>query len=126
VLSYEIELRTGYIYATLGGAFDLESAKSVYRGLLQIAAAQRQPRILMDATRITGEMTMNDRLAYGSFMAEEQAGVLGALPGGPQVAILAAPPIMDPGRFTQAVANNRGVRMRASESLQELLSWLGV
>jgi hypothetical protein len=33
---------------------------------------------------------------------------------------------MDPGRFTQTVANNRGVQMRASESLQELLSWLGV
>jgi hypothetical protein len=42
------------------------------------------------------------------------------------VAILAVPPIMDPGRFTQAVANNRGVRLRASDSLQELLSWLGV
>ena len=26
----------------------------------------------------------------------------------------------------QIVANNRGVRMRASDSLQELLSWLGV
>jgi hypothetical protein len=42
------------------------------------------------------------------------------------VAILAAPPIMDPGRFTQAVANNRGVRLRALDSLPELLSWLGV
>jgi hypothetical protein len=126
VISYEIELRPGYVYALLSGGFDIESAKSIYRGILQVAAGQRQPRILMDATRITGEMTMNDRLAFGSFMAEEQAGILGALPGGPQVAILAAPPIMDPGRFTQAVANNRGVRMRASESLQELLSWLGV
>ena len=126
MLSYEIELRAGYVYAALSGPFDIESAKGVYRAVLQIAAAQRHTRILMDATRITGEMTMADRLAFGTFMAEEQASVLGALPEGPQVAILAAAPIMDPGRFTQAVANNRGVRMRASDSLQELLSWLGV
>jgi hypothetical protein len=126
MLSYEIELRAGYVYAALSGPFDIESAKGVYRAVLQIAVAQRHTRILMDTTRITGEMTMADRLAFGTFMAEEQASVLGALPEGPQVAILAAPPIMDPGRFTQAVANNRGVRMRASESLQELLSWLGV
>ena len=66
------------------------------------------------------------KVAFGTFLAEEQARVLGQLPDGPQLAILAVPPIMDPGRFTQAVANNRGVRMRASDSLQELLSWLGV
>jgi len=51
---------------------------------------------------------------------------MGALPEGPQVAILAVPPIMDPGRFTQAVANNRGVRMRASDDMDELRSWLGI
>jgi hypothetical protein len=126
LLFYEIELRAGYVYAALSGAFDIGSAKEVYRGVLQVAAAQRQPRILMDSTRITGEMTTADRLAFGTFMAEAQASVLGLLPQGPQVAILAVAPIMDPGRFTQAVANNRGVRMRASDSLQELLSWLGV
>lgn len=126
MLAYDIELRAGYVYAALGGEFDIESARDVYRGILQIAAGQGQPRILMDATRITGEMSVSDRLAFGTFLAEEQARVLGQLPDGPQLAILAVPPIMDPGRFTQAVANNRGVRMRASDSLQELLSWLGV
>jgi hypothetical protein len=79
----------------LPGDFSLASAKEVYRCILQAAARVGQPL------------------------------VMGALPDGPQVAILTVPPIMDPGRFTQAVANNRGVRMR-SESLQELLSWLGV
>jgi hypothetical protein len=80
--------------------------------------------MLIDSTRVTGEMTVSDRMAFGSFMADEQARMMGQLPAAPQVAILAVPPIMDPGRFTQTVANNRGVRMRASESLQELLSWL--
>ena len=68
----------------------------------------------------------NDRLEFGAYMASAQDGVRARLPGGPQVAILAVPPIMDPGRFTQAVANNRGVRMLASDSLEELRSWLGV
>jgi hypothetical protein len=110
----------------VSGEFCLSEAEALYRALLQAAARHRQPRMLIDSTRVSGEMTMNDRLAFGSFMAEEQARMIGQLPDAPQVAILAVPPIMDPGRFTQAVANNRGVRMRASESLQELLSWLGV
>lgn len=82
--------------------------------------------MLLDCTRVTGEMTTGDRLSFGIFMADEQRVIEAQLPREPQIAILAAPPIMDPGRFTQMVANNRGVRMRASESLQELLSWLGV
>ena len=126
MLLFDIELRAGYVYALLTGEFSVDSAKHVYRAVLQVAAAQGQPRILMDATRITGEMTSSDRLAFGTFMADAEKEVLGRLPRGPQVAILAAAPIMDPGRFTQAVANNRGVRMRASDSLQELMIWLGV
>lgn len=57
--------------------------------------------MLLDCTRVTEEMTIADRLAFGSFMAEEQQRMLVQLPEAPQVAILA-------------------------ESLQELLSWLGV
>lgn len=126
MLRYDIEQRPGYVYAGLSGEFGLARAKDVFRDILQAAARQGQPRILMDCTRVTGEMTVNDRLEFGMFMADEQGRVAAELPEGPQIAILAVPPIMDPGRFTQAVANNRGVRMRASESLQELLSWLGV
>lgn len=125
-MQFEVEPRLGYLHATVSGAFDLAHALSGYRAVLQEAARYRLPRMLLDCTRVTGEMTVADRLAFGSFMAEEQQRVLSHLSEPPQVAILALPPIMDPGRFTQSVANNRGVRMRASESLQELLSWLGV
>lgn len=125
-MRFEIEPRLGYLYAAISGRFELAEAQSGYSGLLQAAARTRLWRMLLDCTRVTGEMTVADRLAFGTFMAEEQQRLLAQLPQAPQVAILAVPPIMDPGRFTQAVANNRGVRMRASESLPELLSWLGV
>lgn len=126
MIRFEIEPRGGYLHVVLSGDFELSSALDAYRAMLQAAARHRQPKMLLDCTRVTGEMTMSDRLAFGGFMADEQNRMLGQLPSAPQVAIHAVPPIMDPGRFTQAVANNRGVRMRASESLQELLSWLQV
>ncbi len=125
-LRVDLEPRAGYLYAAASGEFSLAGARTAYGNVLQAAARYRQPRILLDCTRITGAPTVDDRLQFGMFMAEEQTRVRGQLPQDPQVAILAVPPLMDPGRFTQMVANNRGVRMRASESLQELLSWLGV
>jgi hypothetical protein len=101
VLRLDIEHRGSYLYASVAGEFDLASAQDAYRAMLQAAARYRQPRMLLDCTRVAGEMTVNDRLAFGAFMAEEQQRMSAQLPGAPQVAILAAPPIMDPGRFTQ-------------------------
>ena len=125
-LRYQTERRAGYLHATIEGEFELPGALAAFRAILQTAAGIAQHRILIDCTGVRGAMTPADRLQLGSFMAEEQRATASQLPNGPQIAILAVPPIMDPGRFTQTVANNRGVRMRASESLQELLSWLGV
>jgi hypothetical protein len=126
MLRVDLEQRHGYLYAALSGQIDLSGAQAAYRQILQAAVSHGQPRILMDCTRIAGEFSTADRLAFGSFMADEQQRLASHLPEAPRVAILAVPPLMDPGRFTQTVANNRGVRMRASESLQELVSWLGV
>ena len=35
MLRFEIETRAGYLYATLSGAFQLDSARDAYRGILQ-------------------------------------------------------------------------------------------
>ncbi len=126
MIRYDFEQRAGYLYVSLEGEFELASAQSMYRAALQAAAGRAEPRILLDSTRLRGTLSVEDRRQFGMFLAEEQSRQAALLRQPPQVAILAVPPIMDPGRFTQAVANNRGVRMRASESLQELLAWLGV
>ena len=125
-LRFETEHRVAYLHGTIDGEFELGAAKAALSGVMQAAAARREPRILIDCTRVRGAMSAGDRMEVGTFMAEEQARLAGQFPQAPRIAILAVPPIMDPGRFTQTVANNRGVRMRASESLQELLSWLEV
>ncbi len=126
MLHTELEPRRGYLYAMLSGDLTLAGAKAAYTAILQGAAQYAQTRILMDCTRIRGTWTPDERLAFGAYMAEEQARLASQLKSPPQVAILAVAPLMDPSRFTQTVANNRGVRMRSSDSLQELLSWLAV
>ncbi len=126
MIRYELEQRAGYLYVALEGEFDHPSVQSMYRAVLQAAAARPEPRILLDSTRMRGSLTTEDRMHLGMFMAEEQTRQAALFRQMPQVAILAVAPVMDPGRFTQTVASNRGVRVRTSDSLQELLAWLGV
>lgn len=120
----EFERRKGYLYAALRGDFEVAGAMTAYREVLQTAAREQALRVLLDCTAMSGNPTMDERREFGLFMAEEQAKYAGL--GGLQVGILASTQAMDPGRYLQSVANNRGVRVRTSDSLQELLSWLGV
>jgi hypothetical protein len=120
----EFERRKGYLYAALRGEFEVAGAMTAYREVLQTAAREQALRVLLDCTAMSGNPTMDERREFGVFMAEEQAKYAGL--GDLQVGILASAQAMDPGRYLQTVANNRGVRVRTSDSLQELLSWLGV
>lgn len=85
-----------------------------------------QARLLIDLTGVTGPWPAENRLLFGIFMADEHQRMQGHFRQALRVAMLAVPPLMDPGKYTQAVANNRGVQMKTSESLAELLAWLGV
>jgi hypothetical protein len=127
MLHFDVEPRVGYLYVTLTGELAVASAQASMRELLAIAARQRQPRMLIDCARLSGgDWTPDDRYAFGSFLATEVQRVASQFPAFPRIAIYAVAPLMDPNRYTQTVANNRGAQVRASDSLQELLSWLGV
>jgi hypothetical protein len=124
MLRYEVEPRVGYLYVTVSGQITLPGAQGIFTEILANAARHGQPRILLDCTRMQGEWKVEDRYSFGAFAAEQQSRAAKQFPEPPMVAICVAAPLMDPGRFTQVVANNRGARMRTSESLHELVAWL--
>ena len=122
----EVEPRVGYLYITLTGGLSLAAAQSAFGELLAAAARQGQPKILIDCSRVHGDWTPADRYAFGAFLATEVQRMAGQFPSFPRIAIYAVAPLMDPSRYTQTVATNRGAELRASDSMQELTSWLGV
>ena len=126
MLHFDVEPRVGYLYVTLTGELKLDSAQASFRDMLAIAARHRQPKILIDCSRLHGEWTPADRHAFGAFLATEVQRTAAQFPSLPRVAIYAVAPLMDPNRYTQTVANNRGAAVRASDSMHELVSWLGV
>ena len=125
MLQFDVERRVGYLYITVTGTIELASAEAAYREGLRQAVRLGCARLLVDMTRVTGAWPAEKRLLFGIYMADEQERMRGQFSEAPKIAILAVPPLMDPGRYTQAVANNRGVNMRTSENLAELVSWLG-
>ena len=126
MLHFETEPRRGYLYVSVTGELTVADAENALLELLAVAARQGQPRILIDCSRLQAEWTADDRYAVGTFLAAQVERMAPQFPQTPRVAIYAVAPLMDPNRYMQTVATNRGAQLRSSDSLQELLSWLGV
>ncbi len=126
MLRFETEPRRGYLYVTVTGQLDVAGAEAALAELFGVAARAHQPRILLDCSRAGGTWGPDERYAVGAFIAAEMERRANQFPERPRLATYAVAPPMDPNRSTQTVATNRGALVRASDSLQELLSWLGV
>ena len=126
MLNFDVEPRVGYLYVTVTGQLEVAKAEGALAEVFGIAARTRQPRILLDCSRLAGTWGPDERYTVGSFIAAELERRESQFPERPRLAIYAVAPLMDPNRYTQTVATNRGALVRSSDSLQELISWLGV
>jgi hypothetical protein len=82
-------------------------------------------KVLVDCLLIVGSPTMVDRYALAEFLAQEVVGCIIAGKIVPHLAILGREPLVDPNRFAELVATNRGVQMKTVEQMEDALSWLG-
>ena len=125
-LTVDIEPRKDHLLATLSGVFSLRGAQEAYDRAVKAALPLGLSRILLDASAVTGKPTQDERYALGMFVATEQR-LLAAQspPCDVQVAIYGHQPLVDPNRFGETVALNRGAKVKVSERLDEALAWLG-
>jgi|KBSSwiStaDraftv2_1062776.scaffolds.fasta_scaffold828098_2 hypothetical protein len=126
-LNIDIESRKHYLLAALSGVFSLRGAQDAYDRAVKAALPLGLSRILFDASAVTGIPTQDERYSLGLFVATEQRLLAAKTP--PcflQVAVYGRQPLLDPNRFGETVAINRGAKLKVSERLDEALAWLGV
>jgi hypothetical protein len=126
-LTIDLQSRKYYLFAALSGVFSLRSAQDAYDRAVKAALPLGFRRILFDASAVTGNPSQDERYALGLFVATEQRTLAASTP--PrflQVAVYGHQPLIDPNRFGETVALNRGAKVKVSERLDEALAWLGV
>jgi hypothetical protein len=122
----EICAESGLLRVTATGEFSIEEAKRSFLDILDAVAHHKTGKILLDGREITGEPTTIERFFYGEFAAHEVAKFIHRhqVPG-PQFAYVLHEPVLDPQRFGETVAVNRGVWVKVFDNLEEALGWLG-
>jgi hypothetical protein len=124
-----ITIETGddadYLHAVIRGKFRLDEAQRTFLTLLEVVVRNRISRVLLEGLEITGKPTTIERFYYAKFAAAAVTISTGrdAL-FRPRFAYVLKHPVLDPQRFGENVAVNRGMNVKAFEDLEAARRWL--
>jgi CheY-like chemotaxis protein len=123
----EIRAESGFLHVDATGKFSLEEAERTFLEILEAVAQHKVKKVLFDGRRITGNPKTMERFFYGKFAADavrkfEDRGVSYWT----QFAYVLEEPVLDPLRFGETVAVNRGMNVKTFDNLEDALQWLGI
>ena len=118
---------SGVLRVTASGEFSMNEAERTFLDILAAVAQHETGKILVDGRQLEGEPTTIERFLYGDFAASAVARFTkSGLVRAPQFAYVLHKPVLDPGRFGETVAVNRGMWVKVFDDLDDALGWLGV
>jgi hypothetical protein len=108
------------------GEFSLDEAKRVFVEMMEAVSLHKAKRVLFDGRTLTGNPQTMDRFYYAEFAAATAARFKTRDASGPtRFAYLLKEPVLDPERFGENVAANRGMLVQAFDDPHEARAWLG-
>ena len=129
-MSMELEIcpEPGFLRVGVRGEFSLEEARQTFLELLEAVALHKVRKVLFDGRGLVGEPRTIERFYYGEFAARAVAESFrrGDVSCSPQFGYVLKEPVLDPQRFGESVAVNRGMFVRAFDNLPDALGWLGI
>ena len=126
-MSMQLEMRpdSDLLRVRATGEFSLAEAERTFLEMLEAIALHQAKRVLVDGRAVTGNPQTMERFYYSEFAAQtlgryEERGVSLATP----FAYVLTEPVLDPDRFGETVAVNRGMTVKAFDNLDAALQWL--
>jgi len=115
-----------YVYVRATGEFSLDEAQRSFVEMLESVAVAEPTKVLFDGRMLVGEPKMIERFYYGEFAARSVASFAsrGVSPA-TRFAYVLEEPMLDPERFGETAAVNRGMIVRAFDNLEAARAWLG-
>jgi hypothetical protein len=109
------------------GPFDFQSSISVNDAILGSIEKYQAATAFVDFRKVTGDLAPMERFHYAEDFAKKYLELFrsGRIKR-PQLVFLGNYPQLDPHRFDETVAVNRGVPIRSTEDPKDVWEWLGI
>jgi hypothetical protein len=123
----EISAGSGFLHVCAKGRFSLPDAKRTFLEMLEAVAQHEFDKVLFDGRSLAGSPTIMERFYYGEFAAQSVANYTArGVPRATRFAYVLVIPMLDPARFGETVAVNRGMLVRTFENPEDALGWLDI
>ena len=123
-IKFNAESKVSYLLVSCEGTYEKLSVMDAYRGILRTAADLNLSKILVDFRKVKGDMSVLDRFTTSEFAAGLCLEYITTIRF--KIAMVGEEPPIDPKRFGETVARNRGVNVFVTTKLAEAHSWLEV
>jgi hypothetical protein len=119
---------SGLLRVTATGEFSLEEAERTFLEILDAVAHHKAKKVLFDGRELKGDPETIERFFFGTFAADAvMKHIIGrGVPRAPQFAYVLEEPVLDPQKFGETVAVNRGMWVKVFDNLEDALGWLRV
>ena len=117
---------SGLLHVMVTGEFSLEEAQRAFLEILEAVTRHNTAKILLDGRELKGEPSTIQRFLFGEFTAHavvryrKEHSASRAL----QFAFVLQEPVLDPQRFGETVAVNRGMWVKVFDNPEDALAWL--
>jgi len=123
----EIAVESGFLQVCAKGDFSLAEAKRTFIEMLEAVALNKVQKVLFDGRRLVGNPRTIERFYYGKFAAQSVAKFADrCVSRTTQFGYVLEVPVLDPERFGETVAVNRGMFVKTFDNLDDALGWLGI
>lgn len=125
-MNIQLTYDSGLLRVTTTGRFSITEAKRTFLEIIDAIKKYSAKTVLLDGREITGKPDIMERFYYGEFAAQAVMNyVIHDRPShSPVFAYVLRPPVLDPNRFGETVALNRGMVVKTFETLEDATSWL--
>jgi hypothetical protein len=126
-LTYQVEPKQGWLLITFKGLYDSSLAEEFTDQVWEVCVSHKPAKLLIDMRGVDGDMSKWDR--YGLAVIAAKKYFLAILRGKVKsctFAIVGNIPLVDPDKFEEVVATNRGLDLKVFTDIKKAYLWLGV
>jgi hypothetical protein len=129
-MNYTIEVKESYIYIKISGKISLMSVsgwgeiKSALADVVNRVKKTNMYKLLIDCLDFSGKLSTLDRYLLAVFFVKENSKLNTDKIHPLKITFVINKSMIDPGRFGETVARNRGLYGYVTDNMQEALNWL--
>jgi len=119
------EVKPDHVLMTFEGQVEESFPTQFPEQLVQAAIAHQCTKVLADLRKVEGSLTTMQRYTMGEVGAQKyRSALVERKISHCRFALVANPPLMDPNKFGETVATNRGMAVGIFSSFQHASDWL--